>query len=54
MLLCRLEGGGGSLGVFPLIDEACRMPRATYQVRAPMHFRGPFVLHHGRREEQYL
>ena len=29
---CRLEGGGGSLGVFPLIDEACRMPRATYQV----------------------
>jgi myosin-5 len=26
-----LEGGAGSLGVFPLIDEACRLPRATYQ-----------------------
>lgn len=30
-----LEGGGGCLGVFPLIDEACRLPRATYQVGAP-------------------
>ena len=30
-----LEGAAGapSLGVFPLIDEACRMPRATFQVR---------------------
>jgi len=29
----RLEGNGaGCLGVFPLIDEACRLPRATYQV----------------------
>ncbi len=30
-----LEGGVGgksSLGVFPLIDEACRMPKATYEV----------------------
>ncbi|KAL4420012.1 hypothetical protein ABPG75_007110 [Micractinium tetrahymenae] len=28
-----LEGGSApnSLGVFPLIDEACRLPRATYQ-----------------------
>ena len=26
-----LEGGGGAEGVFPLIDEACRLPRATYQ-----------------------
>lgn len=26
-----LEGGTGNLGVFPLIDEACRLPRATYQ-----------------------
>ncbi|KAI3425379.1 hypothetical protein D9Q98_009143 [Chlorella vulgaris] len=26
-----LEGGTASLGVFPLIDEACRLPRATYQ-----------------------
>jgi myosin heavy subunit len=33
-----LEGGAGgaaSLGVFPLIDEANRIARATYQVRAP-------------------
>ncbi|EFN53725.1 hypothetical protein CHLNCDRAFT_25512 [Chlorella variabilis] len=28
-----LEGGAASLGVFPLIDEACRLPRATYQAR---------------------
>ena len=29
-----LEGSpvNPSLAVFPLIDEACRMPRATYQV----------------------
>ena len=34
-LPCRLEGAAGAsgLGVFPLIDEACRLPRATYQVR---------------------
>lgn len=28
-----LEGVNGQLGVFPLIDEACRLPRATYKVR---------------------
>lgn len=30
-----LEGAqdAPSLAVFPLIDEACRLPRATYQVR---------------------
>lgn len=30
-----LEGArtNQALGVFPLIDEACRMPRATYEVR---------------------
>lgn len=34
--LNRLEGGStpNGLGVFPLIDEACRLPRATYQVGA--------------------
>lgn len=34
-----LEGApdAPSLAVFPLIDEACRLPRATYQVRlAPL------------------
>ena len=32
-----LEGAqdAPSLAVFPLIDEACRLPRATYQVRVP-------------------
>ncbi len=32
-----LEGSpvNPSLAVFPLIDEACRMPRATYQVWYP-------------------
>ena len=31
-----LEGSqeSPSLAVFPLIDEACRLPRATYQVRS--------------------
>ena len=30
-----LEGApdAPNLAVFPLIDEACRLPRATYQVR---------------------
>ncbi len=30
-----LEGAANApaLAVFPLIDEACRLPRATYQVR---------------------
>ena len=29
-----LEGAAAApaMGVFPLIDEACRLPRATYQV----------------------
>ena len=36
-VLDLLEGGGGggggaNGGVFPLIDEACRLPRATYKV----------------------
>lgn len=26
-----LEGAAGQLGVFPLIDEACRLPRATHK-----------------------
>ena len=32
-----LEGAAGApaLGVFPLIDEACRLPRATFQVLQP-------------------
>jgi hypothetical protein len=32
-----LEGNQAqpNLAVFPLIDEACRMPRATYQVTYP-------------------
>ena len=31
-VLDLLEGAGGNAqGVFPLIDEACRLPRATYQ-----------------------
>lgn len=29
-----LEGAAGQLGVFPLIDEACRLPRATHKVCA--------------------
>ncbi len=36
---CRLEGAAGAsgLGVFPLIDEACRLPRATYQASHAAH-----------------
>ena len=32
-----LEGAAAApaMGVFPLIDEACRIPRATHQVRQP-------------------
>ena len=34
-----LEGSANApaLAVFPLIDEACRLPRATYQVRLCCH-----------------
>ena len=34
-----LEGSANapSMAVFPLIDEACRLPRATYQVRPCSH-----------------
>ena len=42
-----LEGApeAPSLAVFPLIDEACRLPRATYQVCHFCHFRLPPCTH---------
>lgn len=42
-----LEGGSGtaaSLGVFPLIDEANRIARATYQAWGLPHISLPFTV----------